>query len=329
MTSRLIDRLVAVATIAIFCIAIAVLVREFANISPREVLDRLATLPRSQILAAVGLTAASYLLLTGYDFLALRYIGRRLRVRDVLFAGFTAFAFSNNIGFQLLSGGSIRYRIYSRFGLAPVEIGEIVVFCTVTYALGAVTVGGLLAWLDPAELAAAAHVPRPLLSAGGTILLAVSVAYLAVVAVWRKPVAVGRYRLRPPSLMLAFLQLALASVDALLAGAVMYVLLPAGLHLSYESFFGIYLVAAVVSVLSLVPGGLGVFEAVVSVMIGPSSKVEMLGAFLLYRIIYFLVPLAAAIVCFAVHEFRRRFGKQTRPSSVPAGDPARPGSDPC
>lgn len=312
MTSRLIDRVVAVATIIIFCIAIAVLVREFASISPSEVLGRLAILPKRQILAALALTAASYVLLTGYDFLALRYVGRSLRFRDVLFAGFTAFGFSNNIGFQLLSGGSIRYRVYSHFGLGPIEIGEIVVFCTVTYALGAIAVGGLLALLDPGELAAALHLPRALLLAGGVVLLATSAGYLGLAAGWRRPVALGRYRLRPPSLMMACLQLALAAVDAMLAGTVMYVLLPADLHLSYESFLGIYLIAAVVSVLSLVPGGLGVFEAIVTVMIGRSSQAAMLGAFLLYRVIYFLLPLVVSIACLAVHEFRRRLASHAQ-----------------
>ena len=96
MTSRLVGRLALVTTIVIFCAAIIVLFREFASVSPHDVLARLAALPKRQIFAAIGLTALSYLLLTGYDFLALRYVRRRLRFRDVLFASFTAFAFSNN-----------------------------------------------------------------------------------------------------------------------------------------------------------------------------------------------------------------------------------------
>jgi phosphatidylglycerol lysyltransferase len=123
MQARLADRLALAATAVIFCAALAVLYREFASITPREVLARLAAMPAHWVLAAVALTAASYLLLTGYDFLALRYVGRRLRLRDVLLASFTAFAFSNNLGFQLLSGGSTRYRVYSSLGLDAVAIG--------------------------------------------------------------------------------------------------------------------------------------------------------------------------------------------------------------
>ena len=309
MKSRLVDRLAAVATIAIFCAAIVVLFREFANVNPRDVLAHLAAMPKHQLIAAVGLTAASYLLLTGYDFLALRYVGRRLRVRNVLLASFTAFAFCNSIGFQLFSGGSIRYRIYSSFGLNATEIGEIVAFCTVTYALGVITVGGLVALFDPDALGALVHLPRPFISVGGLALLGASIAYLALAAMWRKPIAFGGYRLRPPSLNMAFAQVALASIDAVLAGMVMYVLLPADLRVSYQSFLGVYLIAATASVLSLVPGGLGVFETVVTVLMAPPSKATALGSFLAYRMIYFIFPLAIAIMFFALHEFRCRLVK--------------------
>jgi uncharacterized membrane protein YbhN (UPF0104 family) len=305
MTSRLIDRLVILATIVIFCIAVAVLFREFAGISVRDVLARFAGLPASQIFAAAGLTAASYLLLTGYDFLALLYVGRRLRLGDVLYVSFTSFAFSNSIGFQLLSGGSTRYRIYARLGLKAVEIGEIVAFCTFTYALGVVTVGGLIALFNPACLTSLVPLPQWLISASGLILLAVSAAYAAIAAIWRKPIAFGRYGLRPPTLALALAQIALASVDAMLAGTVIYVLLPEP-GMAFWSFLGVYIVAATASVLSWVPSGLGVFETVVLMMMAPASKAAELGALLAYRMIYFIAPLAIATVLFAVRELRFR-----------------------
>jgi len=310
MTPRLLDRLAVIATIIIFCAAVVVLIREFAGVSPGEVLARLAALPRRQVYAAVGLTAASYLLLTGYDFLALSYVGRRLAWRDVLFVSFTAFAFSNGIGFQLLSGGSTRYRLYSGVGLNAVEIGEIVAFCTFTYALGVITVGGVLALFDSIEIAALLHLPRFLVQVAGLAMLAFCVGYLVVVALWRKPIAFGRYRLRPPTLTLALAQVALASIDAALAGSVMYALLPVEFGITFRSFLDIYIMAATASVLSLVPGGLGVFEAVFTVMTAPSSKAAELGALLAYRMIYFIAPLVVAMVWFAAHEFRRRSAKE-------------------
>ncbi len=304
MTSRRIDRLVILATIVIFCIAIVVLFREFATVGLHEVFTRLAALPKSQIFAAAGLTAASYLLLAGYDFLALIYVERRLRVRDVLYASFTSFAFSNSIGFQLLSGGSVRFRIYSRFGLKPVEIAEIVAFCTFTYALGLVTVSGLLALFDPGGFGLLLHLPKWSVSAAGVVLLAISAAYAVVAATWRKPIAIGRYRLRPLSLSLALAQVTLASVDAAFAGTVIHVLLPAEHGMTFWSFLEVYIAAATASVLSEVPSGLGVFETVVTVMMAPTSKAAELGALLVYRMIYFIAPLAIAMALFAMREFR-------------------------
>jgi uncharacterized membrane protein YbhN (UPF0104 family) len=306
MTSRQVDRLVILATVVIFCIALAVVFREFAGVSARDVLARFAALPASQLAAAAGLTAASYLLLTGYDFLALLYVGRELRFRDVLYISFTSFAFSNSVGFQLLSGGSMRYRIYSRLGLKAVEIGEIVAFCTFTYALGVVTVGGAVAAFNPACLISLLPLPEWLISAFGLCLLAVSAAYAAGAAIWRKPIVFGRFRLRPPSPALALAQIVLASIDATLAGAVMYALLPAETGMAFWSFLGVYIVATTVAVLSWVPSGIGVFETVVIVMMAPASKAAELGALLAYRMIYFIAPLAIAMALFAAREFRFR-----------------------
>jgi uncharacterized membrane protein YbhN (UPF0104 family) len=310
MMSKVVGRCAAVATIVVFCVAIAILLREFASISPREVLARLAALPTRQISAAIGLTTTSYLLLTGYDFLALHYVGHKLRFRDVVFASFISFAFSNSVGLQFLSGGSVRYRIYSGFGLTTVAIGEIVAFCTFTYALGIVTVGGLVALIGPGEAASLLHIPPSVISVFGFVLLAFGLAYPAVAAVWRKPIALGPYQLRPPSLTLAVSQVVLASVDAILAGTVMYVLLPADFGITFRSFLDVYLVAATASVLSSVPGGFGVFETIVAAMTPPTSKAAELTAFLAYRMVYFVGPVTVAILWFTVHELLRRPGKQ-------------------
>jgi phosphatidylglycerol lysyltransferase len=220
MRRTFVDRIVLIATISIFCAAIVVLFNQFRSVSPNAVLAFLATMPKRQICAAIGLTAASYLLLTGYDFLALRYVRIKLRFRDIVFASFTAFAFSNNFGFQLLSGGSMRYRIYSNLELSGGEIVRIVAFCTFTYALGVITVGGMVFVFEPAEVASLLDLPRQVISAAGLAQLAFIAAYLLVAAKCHGPIALRRFRVRPPTLILAIAQVALASIDAVLAGTV-------------------------------------------------------------------------------------------------------------
>ena len=251
--SRLLDRFALFTMVVVFGCAIAVLVHEFSNVSAREVMARLAALPRRQIIVAGGLTAVSYLLLTGYDFLALRYVRRRLCLRDLLFASFTAFALSNNIGVQFISGGSTRYFIYRSYGFSTVEIGAIIVFCTIAYALGVITIGAFLALFDPLDVTNLLHLPRTLVVTGGFVLLGVSLSYLALCALWRKPVVFATYHLLPPPLPLAIAQVVLASIDAVVASTVIYVLLPDDLGLSYQSFLPVYLIAGTASVLSLSP----------------------------------------------------------------------------
>jgi len=309
MRQRLVNLIVLLATISIFCAAIIVLYHQFSSVSLGAVLAFVSAMPRRQALAAVGLTAASYSLLTGYDFLALRYVRRHLRWPEVALASFTAFAFSNNIGFQLLSGGSMRYRIYSNLGFRGGDILRIVAFCTIAYALGVITVGGMVFLFEPAEIAALLKLPRPAISAAGLALLACTAAYFVVAAKWKRPIVLHRFRLQPPSLGLAIAQVTLASLDAVLASTVFYVLLPADLDLGFPTFLGIYLLASTMSVLSLVPGGLGVFETAVTLMTAPPSKAAALGAFLAYRFIYFILPFVVAIVAFSLHELRRRLEK--------------------
>ena len=221
LTSSLIDRLVLAGTSIIFCVAIFVLFREFASVSPRDVSACLAALPKNKFFAAAGLTGASYLLLTGYDFLALRYVQRRLRF------GISYLPRSQPSHSATTSDSSFRQ--------VDDAISHLFKFWAqhhrdrrnrrvlhVHLRTRRIIVSGLLVLLDPVEIALRIHTPQSVISAVGLVMLGASVAYLAVAAVWREPIAFGRYRLRPPSLILAASQVALASVDAVLAGTVMY-----------------------------------------------------------------------------------------------------------
>lgn len=295
MTRKTANRLTFGATLAMFLAAMFVLYHQLDATGLAGVVERLRNIPAKAIVAAVLLTVASYLVLSGYDFLALMYARRKLRAREVMFASFTAFAFSNTIGFALVSGGSVRYRIYSALGLRAVEIGEIVVFCTLSYALGVCMAAGLMLVLAPGMMAGVLHLPRSLALLFGLLLVAVPSAYLAATVMRRRPIRIGGYYLRLPSLGIGIAQIALASVDQLLASAVIYVLLSPGQEVPFMTFLGVYLVAAPASIVSLVPGGLGVLETMVVVLLSQTPTGAVLGALLAYRFIYFLLPLALAL----------------------------------
>jgi uncharacterized membrane protein YbhN (UPF0104 family) len=305
VTEKTTNRLTLAIGLTMFAAALFVLYQELANTRLAEVFDSVIAMPKTRLFGAIALTAVSYFLLTGYDFLALNYARRLLRFPQVLFASFVAFALTNSLGFALVSGGSVRYRIYSGYGLTPVEIGEVVAFCTLSYVLGVTTVCGLMFVLKPVSLASLLSLPWQLVQAAGVMLLAVSAVYLVVAASRPKPISIGRYRLRLPSLEQSLAQIVLASVDQAIASAVLYVLLPSNSAIDFATFLGIYVVAAPLSLLSLVPGGLGVFETALLVTLGDTPKAASLASLVAYRFIYFLLPLVLAVACEAVYEFRR------------------------
>lgn len=288
-----------------FFAAIFILYRDLENTRLIDVVGSLEALPKTRVIVALALTAASYLLLTAYDFLALNYVGHKLQWWETLFASFIAFSFSNNLGFALMSGGSVRYWIYTGFGLGPVEIWETVAFCTLTYGLGVTSVGGLMFLLDPAGIASILNLPQLLLRAAGIAMVVVVAAYLIIIVARRGPIALWRYHLRLPSLGCGLMQISVAAFDQALAAGVVYVLLPPDTQITFHVFLGIYVIAAPISLLSLVPGGLGVFETVVvTLLVGP-SKAVLLGSLIAYRLIYFILPFASAILLVTIYEMRR------------------------
>lgn len=306
MTSHTLNRLTLLASLLVFLAAAYVLYRNLAHLRLADVLEHLLSLPWPRVAAALLFSAASYLVLTAYDYLALRYVGRSLPFHQVAFASFVAFAISQNVGAALISGGSVRYRIYSGLGLGALEIGEIVVFCAVTFALGVTTVGGLMLSLDPGDVALVLAMPASSVRVGGAALLAVGLVYLAAPLVWRRPFVLGRYRLRLPSFASALAQIAVASVNLALSGAVAYLLLPVNAEVTYRTFLGAYVLAAAASILSHVPGGIGVFELVIVVMLPDVPKAASMAALVGFRCLYFLLPLALALLSLSLYEIARQ-----------------------
>lgn len=306
MTSHTLNRLTLLASLLVFLAAAYVLYRNLAHLRLVDVLEHLLSLPWPRVAAALLFSAASYLVLTAYDYLALRYVGRSLPFHQVAFASFVAFAISQNVGAALISGGSVRYRIYSGLGLGALEIGEIVVFCAVTFALGVTTVGGLMLSLDPGDVALVLAMPASSVRVGGAALLAVGLVYLVAPLVWRRPFVLGRYRLRLPSFASALAQIAVASVDLALSGAVVYLLLPVDAEVTYRTFLGAYVLAAAASILSHVPGGIGVFELVIVVMLPDVPKAASMAALVGFRCLYFLLPLALALLSLSLYEIARQ-----------------------
>lgn len=306
--------------LALFAAALLVLRHELRLYTYRQIAAEFAALPFWKVAAALGLTGLNYSILTLYDLLAFRYIGRRLAYHKVAAASFTAYAFSNNVGMAALSGGSIRLRLYSAYGLSSLDIAHIIGFGFVTFWLGILSLGGSVFLLHPPALPPGVTLPLASVRVLGTLMAGAALLYLAACRA-RRSVSFKGLALSLPAPRLALLQLAVAAADWCAAAGVLYALLPAGGY-GYWDLLAVFMLAQVAGLLSQVPGGLGVFETVILLFAGASAPApQVMGALLAYRAVYYLLPLLIASFYLGLHEAYRRAGAFLRyaPGLVPQG----------
>ena len=307
MSSRLAHRIGPLLGLLLFAGALWVLHYELKAYRFHDVMLSLEDLPRKRFFAALVLTCLSYLVMTGYDALALRYVQHPLPYGKFGLASFISYAFSNNMGFGMIAGGSVRYRLYSAWGLSALEITKVVVFCSLTLWLGFFTLGGVVFLFEPLMLPKVLHLPFASAHALGRIFLAIVAAYLLWTILGKRSVRIRGWEFSFPSTQVLVAQVIIASMDWALAGGVLYALLPKVPSLSFPGFLAIYLLAQTGGLISQVPGGLGVFETIVVLLLSPTlPAAEILGVLLAYRFLYYLIPLFMAVLLLAVQELFQR-----------------------
>ncbi len=274
-----------------------------AEVRLRDVRSALHTIPRWRLLAAMGLTCLSYFLLTLYDVLALRIVGKPLPYRTAALASFTSYTLSHNLGLGLLTGGSARYRIYSAKGLTTGDIVRVIGIAGLTFWLGvSVLAAGLLA-LQVADFRIFGVVLSGVLQHRfGMIALAALLLILLVAPRPTRPIRLFGWTVPLPGRRQAAAQLAIAGLDLAAASAALFLLVPDLGPAVYPTFFLAYTLAIIAALISHVPGGVGVFEAVVLAAVPVTDRAELLAALIAYRCIYYLLPLAAAAILLAIHE---------------------------
>jgi phosphatidylglycerol lysyltransferase len=294
-------------SVGLFAGALAVIHHELKAYHYHDVLQHLSGLPVKSILLALALTLLNYLALTGYDALALRTIGRPLSYARVAFVSFISYVFSYNVGLSLFGGAAIRYRLYSAWGLSFEEIAKVVSLCVVTLWVGFFTLAGIMFLTFPIPLPATVHLLPGSVKFLGIFFLTLVAVYLVLGARLKKPIPLWRWEMSLPSPATTLQQMLLSSLDWILAGTVLYVLLPGGLSLSFGPFLGIFLLAQLAGLVSHVPGGLGVFETVMLLFLSPMVPTPLLiGTLIVYRMVYYLTPLAVAAILMAGYEIRRK-----------------------
>ncbi len=310
MKKRPIHHLGSLLGVCLFLVALLILYRELRAYELQDISSYFKRLPAADLLLAVFLTVLNYVIMTGYDFLALRYIKYRLANRKIALASFVGYAFSNNIGLSMVAGGSVRFRLYSAWGLSTLEIVEVIAFCSLSLWLGFLALSGTVFLFNPMIIPKALHLPFTSVRPLGAVFFVLVGAYFLFCFLRKHPLKVGQWEFTLPSASLFAPQLAVAFLDWSLAGSVCYALFPHVPGLSFPGFMGIYLLAQLAGMLSQVPGGLGVFETVIILLM--SSHVRgpaVMGALLAYRCIYYIFPLMAATLLLAGEEMLLRKGK--------------------
>lgn len=291
-------------SLILFAAALWVLRRELAGTHIHDILARLASVGPSSLGLALAFTAASYLALTGYDLLALRYLGRSLPYRRVALTSFIATAVGHNLGVAMLSGGAVRWRMYTASGLSAAEVAAVVAMVGLTFGIGVTFVAASSLVLIPDQAALLLGVPRDVSRGVGLAVVAVLGGYLVIGALRRLPLRLGDWQIRMPRPATTMAQIALASMDLACAGAALYTIIPAEVAPPFALFLGVYVLAIVAGIAAHVPGGIGVFETVLILGLPSLPKDALLAAILVYRVVYYLLPLGIAALLAAVHELR-------------------------
>ena len=292
-------------SLLLFAGAVFVLRAKLQTHSLSEILDELRSFKRGRLALALGATVLGYLVFAGYDAVSLAYLNRRLPFRSIAYAAFLGYAFANSLPLSVVTGAAVRYRLYSDWGIGRAQAARVMTLNTVTYVVGLLGTAGLAFAIQPVQLPGFLRLPLQTARPLGIFCLLLVAGYLAWSTRSGGPLRIWRWELPRPTFRRALAQLSVSAADWVFSGAALYVLLPPH-RVPFHVFFAVFLLGQIAALVAQVPGGLGVFEAVMLWSLAPAIRAPtMLVALAGYRIIYFLLPLLVAAAMWTVHEALR------------------------
>src|SRR5271154_217327 len=325
---QILHKLGVAVSITVIGIACYVLYHMLRNIDTFEVIEAIkSTEPRSIALAAL-FVAAGYFTLTFYDWFAVRAIGRReIPYRVNALAAFTSYSIGHNVGASVFTGGAVRYRIYSAWGLNAIDVAKICFLAGLTFWLGNAAVLGLGVAYHPEAASAIDKLPALVNRIAAICILVALGVY--VVRVWLKPRRVGRgtWTVTLPGGPLTLLQIAIGIVDLGFCALAMYVLVPDEPNLGFVVVAVIFVSATLLGFASHSPGGLGVFDAAMLVGLWQMDREDLLAGMLLFRLLYYIVPFVISVILLTFREVilgaRSKRLRQAAALGLDAAGPAR------
>lgn len=303
---RLIKKIISWSGLFFFALAMFMIYKQLAKYSLNDITSAINSVPNMSIVYACIASFLGYIALSSYDYLALKYIKRKLALWKWMFVGFIGFAISNNAGHAIVSGGAIRYRMYTRWRVNSTDILRMVIFSGFTYLVACFFLVVLGVFLSPQNV----------LSGFSSSFVTNIVLVFSIIGIlfyvwgstyYKKPIIIKDISFHAPGFRLAIEQILIGSIDILMASLVLYSILINYVDIPFLSFIGVYIIAQLLGVYSQVPGGLGVFEIVFAKLLPEEQDQAILFAILiLYRIIYYLLPLIISGVALISYEFLRK-----------------------
>lgn len=321
------NRIGFVLSLCIIGVALFVLYRMLHGIDIDEVFAAIKATNHTNIAIAAFFVACGYFTLTFYDFFALRTVGYRdIPYRIAAVGGFTSYSIGHNIGATVFTGGAVRYRIYSAYGLDAVDVAKICFIAGLTFWLGNVAVLGLGVAIEPSAASAVDQLPPAINRAIAIGMLVVLASYVAWV--WSAPRAIGRggWVVRLPNGPSTLLQILIGIVDLGCCALAMYMLLPGDPPIDFIALAVVFVSATLLGFASHAPGGLGVFDAAMLVALWQFDREQLLAGLLLFRLLYYIVPFIVAVIILGIREIvinMHGTSKVSRSSRVEVSGPLR------
>ncbi len=303
-TKRLIKKIISYSGIFFFVLAAGMLWWQLRNYSLSDIADAILDIPFTNLLLACIACIAGYLALSLYDYLALHYVGGKVTWWKWMLAGMLGFAISNNAGHAVVSGGAIRYRLYTRWRIRGSDILKMLTISGFTYFLGASAIVVIGYFLIPRAIFDNSTGISMGLNTLFIFCATVLLTYFAITLIFhKKSIKLGNVKFQVPSTQMAFGQTVLGITDSVLAGLVLYFCLTPFVDIPFTTFIGLFVIAQTTGVFSQVPGGIGVFESVFLIALPDTvDKANIFGALLAYRIIYYVLPLIGIGTLFFIYE---------------------------
>ena len=288
------------------------LVRELHGLSWIAVENAFDDISGRRWILAIASTLVAYVALAWYDRIALLHLGFKLSWTFISAVSFTTYALSHNIGMSMFSGAMVRYRAYSTKGLTLADIGFLVAFCSFTFFLGTILLGGFVLLYEPEIVQRLFEIePNYARGLGAVMVLAVSL-YVMGSVLHLKPLVLGRFKLVYPRLSITLRQLMAGPLELMGAAGIIYCALPVDNNPGFLIVLGIFLASFSAALLSHAPGGLGVLELVFVTALPDVPKADVVAALLVFRLLYLIAPLFLGIVAVVVFE-RSRIVKSPGP----------------